>query len=229
MTEEGQRRVADLRRHYRLAGLSEADLAPDPMTQFDRWFAEAVAAMDDAGFPEPNAMVVATADAAGRPSTRMVLLKGYGPDGFVFYTNYGSRKASEIAANPYVSLHFPWLVLQRQVVVTGRAERTSRAETEAYFRTRPYGSRLGAWASPQSRVVPDRGAIEEAFAAAAARFPEDGPAGDAVPAPDHWGGFRVVPETVEFWQGRPNRLHDRLRFRRDEAVSGGWRVERLAP
>jgi pyridoxamine 5'-phosphate oxidase len=225
VTEQGQRRVADLRRHYRLAGLTEADLAADPMTQFDRWFTEAVAAMDDAGFPEPNAMVVATADGDGRPSTRMVLLKGYGPDGFVFFTNYGSRKATEMAANPYVSLHFPWLVLQRQVVVTGRAERVDRERTEAYFRTRPYGSRIGAWASPQSRVVRDRAALEAAYAAAAARYPEDG----EVPAPGHWGGFLVVPDAVEFWQGRPNRLHDRLRYRRDEAAPGGWRVERLGP
>ncbi|MFL6139789.1 MAG: pyridoxamine 5'-phosphate oxidase [Frankiaceae bacterium] len=225
MTEEGQRRVADLRRHYRLAGLAETDLAADPMTQFDRWFAEAVAAMDEAGFPEPNAMVVATAGADGRPSTRMVLLKGYGPEGFVLFTNYGSRKAREIAANPQVSLHFPWVVLQRQVVVTGRAERISRAETEAYFASRPYGSRIGAWASPQSQVVPHRAALEEAYAAAAARYPDDGP----VPAPEHWGGIRVVPDAVEFWQGRPNRLHDRLRYRRDEGAPGGWLVERLAP
>jgi pyridoxamine 5'-phosphate oxidase len=225
VSEEGQRRVADLRRHYRLAGLTEDDLAPDPMTQFDRWFAEAVVAMDDAGFPEPNAMVVATADADGRPSARMVLLKGYGPGGFVFFTNYGSRKAAEIAANPHVALQFPWLVLQRQVVVTGRAERVDRGETEAYFETRPYGSRIGAWASPQSQVVPGRGALEEAYAAMAARYPDEA----AVPAPAHWGGFRVVPDAVEFWQGRPNRLHDRLRYRRDAAAPAGWRVERLGP
>ena len=234
MSEEGQRRVADLRRHYRLAGLAESDLAADPMTQFDRWFTEAVGAADDAGFPEPNAMVLATADARGRPSTRMVLLKGYGPDGFLFFTNYGSRKAREIAANPHVSLHFPWLVLQRQVVVTGRAERIDRAATEAYFGTRPYGSRLGAWVSPQSTVISGRAELEQAYAELARRYPQDGD----VPVPPHWGGFRVVPDAVEFWQGRPDRLHDRLRYRRADGQPGadgagdaaaGWRVERLAP
>jgi pyridoxamine 5'-phosphate oxidase len=224
VNESGQQRVADLRRHYRLAGLAETDLAPDPMTQFHRWFVEAVASMDDAGFPEPNAMVVATADAAGRPSTRMVLLKDYSPDGFVFFTNYGSRKGTEIAANPHVSLHFPWLVLQRQVVVTGTARKVERARTEEYFRTRPYGSRIGAWASRQSSVVPDRAALEAAYAAAERRFPEHGD----VPAPEHWGGYLVVPTAVEFWQGRPNRLHDRLRYRRTDDGSS-WVMERLAP
>jgi pyridoxamine 5'-phosphate oxidase len=222
LTEDGRRRVADLRRHYRLAGLREEDLAADPMTQFDRWFTEAVGCMDDAGFPEPNAMVVATADAQGRPSTRMVLLKAYDERGFVFYTNYGSRKAREITVNPQVSLHFPWLVLQRQVVVTGRAERTPRAETEAYFATRPFGSQLGAWASPQSQVVADRGVLESAYDELLRRYPE----GAQISAPEHWGGFRVVPDAVEFWQGRPNRLHDRLRFRRE---ADRWLVERLAP
>jgi pyridoxamine 5'-phosphate oxidase len=223
VNESGQQRVAELRRHYRLAGLAEDAVAPEPMAQFDRWFVEAVAAMDDAGFPEPNAMVVATADASGQPSTRMVLLKGYGPDGFVFYTNYGSRKAREIAANPQVSLHFPWLVLQRQVVVTGTARKVERSVTEEYFRTRPYGSRVGAWASRQSSVVPSRSALEDAYAAAERRFPDD------VPAPDHWGGFLVVPDAVEFWQGRPNRLHDRLRYHRAGDGSAAWELERLAP
>lgn len=219
---DGPRHVAELRRHYRLAGMSEADVAAEPMQQFDRWFAEAVASMDEAGFPEPNAMVVATTPPDGQPSTRMVLLKGYDEHGFVFYTNYHSRKAREITTNPHVSLHFPWLVLQRQVVVTGRAARTSREETDAYFRTRPYGSRIGAWASPQSQVVPNRAALEAAYAAAELRFPETGD----VPPPEHWGGYRVVPDTVEFWQGRPNRLHDRLRYRRQGEA---WVLERLAP
>jgi pyridoxamine 5'-phosphate oxidase len=224
VNESGQQRVADLRRHYRLAGLAESDVAPEPMTQFHRWFVEAVASMDDAGFPEPNAMVVATADETGRPSTRMVLLKDYDAAGFVFYTNYGSRKAREIAANPHVSLHFPWLVLQRQVVVTGTARKVERARTQAYFSSRPYGSRIGAWASRQSSVVADRAALEDAYAATMRRFPEGGD----VPAPDHWGGFVVEPDAVEFWQGRPNRLHDRLRYRR---VDGGptWTLERLSP
>ncbi|MGK5671418.1 pyridoxamine 5'-phosphate oxidase [Micromonospora sp. URMC 106] len=200
-------------------GLSEADLAADWHTQFDRWFADAVAA----GLPEPNAMVVGTADAAGRPSARTVLLKGYDPEGFVFFTNYDSRKGAEAAANPHASLVFPWFAMQRQVVVAGRVERVDRAETEAYFASRPRGSQLGAWASTQSRVVPDRTALDEAYRAAAERFADVEP----IPAPPHWGGLRVRPESVEFWQGRASRLHDRLRFRL--TGPGEWAVERLAP
>lgn len=222
MTEAGQQHVAALRRHYRLAGLDEHDLAPDPMSQFASWFQTALESMDEVGLPEPNAMVVATADPSGRPSTRMVLLKAYDARGFVFYTNYGSRKATELAANPQVSLHFPWLVLQRQVVVVGTAEKVPRAETEAYFASRPRGSQLGAWASRQSSVVSGRTDLEQAYAEAARRFPDGRP----VPAPEHWGGFRVVPESVEFWQGRPDRMHDRLRYRRS---GDGWIVERLSP
>lgn len=200
-------------------GLSEADLAPDWHTQFDRWFADAVAFP----LPEPNAMVVATADAAGRPSGRTVLLKGYDPEGFVFYTNYDSRKGAEATANPWASLVFPWFPMQRQVVVTGQVARVDRAETEAYFASRPRGSQLGAWASTQSRVIADRAALDDAYAAVVERFAGVEP----IPAPPHWGGLRVRPETVEFWQGRASRLHDRLRFRRTEG--GGWVTERLAP
>ncbi|MCW3814531.1 pyridoxamine 5'-phosphate oxidase [Micromonospora sp. DR5-3] len=200
-------------------GLSESELAPDWHTQFARWFADAVAYP----LPEPNAMVVATADAAGRPSARTVLLKGYDPEGFVFYTNYGSRKGTEAAANPWISLVFPWFPMQRQVVVTGRVEKVDRAETEAYFASRPRGSQLGAWASTQSQVVPDRAALDVAYRAAAERFADVEP----IPAPPHWGGLRVRPETVEFWHGRVSRLHDRLRFRRTEG--GDWVTERLAP
>ncbi|MGN9915949.1 pyridoxamine 5'-phosphate oxidase [Micromonospora palomenae] len=200
-------------------GLSEADLAADWYTQFDRWFADAVAA----GLPEPNAMVVGTADAAGRPSGRTVLLKGYDPEGFVFYTNYTSRKGGEATANPHASLVFPWFPMQRQVVVAGPVQRVDRAETEAYFASRPRGSQLGAWASAQSRVIGDRAALDEAYEAVVARFADVA----QIPAPPHWGGFRVRPESVEFWQGRVSRLHDRLRFRR--ADGGDWVVERLAP
>jgi pyridoxamine 5'-phosphate oxidase len=200
-------------------GLSRADLAADWPTQFGRWFADAAGA----GLPEPNAMVVATADARGRPSARTVLLKGYDERGFVFFTNYRSRKGAEALTNPYASLVFPWFPMQRQVVVCGCVERVDRAETEEYFASRPRGSRLGAWASPQSQVVPDRRAVDAAFDEVAGRFPEGAP----VPAPPHWGGLRVVPETVEFWQGRASRLHDRLRYRHGD--DGSWLVERLAP
>ena len=209
---------AGMRRDYTERGaLLETDLAAYWISQFARWFAEATAA----GLPEPNAMIVATADAAARPSARTVLLKGYDERGFVFFTNYTSRKGAEALTNPAASLVFPWFPMQRQVLVTGSVERVSRAETEAYFATRPRGSQLGAWASPQSRVLADRAAVDAGLAEVVARF-GDGP----VPAPPHWGGLRVVPETVEFWQGRSSRLHDRLRYRR---AADGFVVERLAP
>jgi len=210
---------AGMRHDYTERGaLLEADLAADWTSQFARWFAEATAA----GLPEPNAMIVATADAEARPSARTVLLKGYDERGFVFFTNYTSRKGTEALANPAASLVFPWFAVQRQVLVAGAVEQVDRAETEEYFATRPRGSQLGAWASPQSQVLPDRAAVEAGLAAAVERFGAEGP----VPPPPHWGGLRVIPETVEFWQGRGNRLHDRLRFRRTAA---GWIVERLAP
>jgi pyridoxamine 5'-phosphate oxidase len=208
-----------MRRDYaQHEALLETDLAAGWAEQFAVWFADAAAF----GLPEPNAMVVATADRSGRPSARTVLLKGFDAGGFVFFTNYESRKGAELAANPYASLVFPWFPMQRQVLVGGAVERVTRAETEAYFASRPRGSQLGAWASPQSQVLPDRAAVEAALAAAIERF------GDApVPPPPQWGGFRLVPETVEFWQGRSNRLHDRLRFRR--TAEQVWVVERLAP
>ena len=208
---------SDIRRDYVGEPLGEADSDADPFQQFTRWFAEAAAY----GLPEPNAMIVATAGRSGRPSARTVLLKDYDDRGFVFFTNYESRKGAELAENPYASLVFPWFPMQRQVLVSGSVERVSRAETEAYFATRPRGSQLGAWASPQSQVVADRAAVEAGLADVVARF-GDGP----VPAPPHWGGLRVVPETVEFWQGRSSRLHDRLRYRRE---ADRFIVERLAP
>lgn len=208
---------AAMRREYPVSGpMAEADLAPDWVSQFSRWFADAVAA----GLPEPNAMVLATADAEGRPSARTVLLKGYDQRGFTFYTNYESRKGTELAANPRASVVFPWFAMRRQVVACGTASPVDRAETEAYFATRPRGAQLGAWASPQSTVVADRGVLDQRLAEAARRFP------DQVPAPPHWGGFRLVPESVEYWQGRADRMHDRLRYRRTGA---GWVIERLAP
>lgn len=209
---------AAMRARYRADGLAEADLASDPIEQFTRWFAQ----VGESGLHEPNAMVLATADAQGRPSSRTVLLKQYGTDGFVFFTNYGSRKGREIAENSYVSLLFPWHGIGRQVIVQGRADRISRAETTAYFRTRPHGSKLGCWASEQSSRVASRQELDELYAELAARYPE----GEDVPVPPQWGGFRVVPESVEFWQGQENRLHDRLRYRR---TSDGWTVDRLCP
>lgn len=211
---------AAMRARYREEGLGESDLAPDPYGQFARWFEQAAAS----GLHEPNAMILSTADADGRPSSRTVLLKRYDPRGFVFFTNYGSRKGREIADNPYVSLLFPWHGIARQVIVSGRAERIGRDETAAYFRTRPHGSQLGAWASEQSSKVAARQELDRMYEELAARYPE----GEDVPAPPQWGGFRVPADSVEFWQGRENRLHDRLRF--VPAGSGdGWTVERLCP
>ncbi|WP_189313419.1 pyridoxamine 5'-phosphate oxidase [Streptomyces brasiliensis] len=211
-----------MRKHYRVEGFDENDLAAHPMDQFRHWFEHAALAAAHGTLYEPNAMVVATADPEGRPSSRTVLMKQYDEQGFVFYTNYESRKARELAGNPYVSLLFPWHPIARQVVVTGIARRTGRDETAAYFRTRPHGSQLGAWASAQSTVT-TRAELDAHYAELNARYPE----GEQVPVPPHWGGFRVAPETVEFWQGRENRLHDRLRYVAEP--DGTWRVERLNP
>jgi pyridoxamine 5'-phosphate oxidase len=212
--------LAGLRRNYLRSVLSEPDVASDPLVQFTAWFAEVRAA----GIVEPNALVLGTADLQARPTARTVLLKDVDERGFTFYTNYASRKGREIADNPWVSMVFPWHPVERQVVVLGRAERVSRTDSATYFASRPYGSQLGALASPQSSVVESRAVLEERYATLARRFPE----GSEVPLPEEWGGFRVVPDEVEFWQGRPNRLHDRLRYRR-ELPDGGWLLERLAP
>jgi pyridoxamine 5'-phosphate oxidase len=213
--------VAQMRRAYDRAGLSESDLAADWVTQFAGWFEEATGS---GLLVEPNAMVLATAAPDGRPSARTVLLKGYDAAGLVFYTNYESRKGRELAANPHAALVFPWYPLHRQVIVTGRVARVSRAETEAYFASRPLGSQLGAWASPQSQVLPSRAPLEAAYADLAGRWLDSGA---EIPPPEHWGGLRVEPDTVEFWQGRPDRLHDRLQYRR--LPDGSWVIERLAP
>ncbi|HEY8340947.1 MAG TPA: pyridoxamine 5'-phosphate oxidase [Egibacteraceae bacterium] len=207
--------LAALRREYTRAGLSEADLAPDWLTQLRRWLADAVAA----GLDEPTAMTLATATPDGRPSARTVLLKGL-DDGFVFYTNARSRKGRELAANPRAAVVLLWRDLERQVTATGTVAPVSAEESDAYFATRPRGAQLGALASEQSVVIPDRRWLEERVAELAARYPDD------VPRPDHWGGFRLRPDEVEFWQGRPDRLHDRLRYRRD---GDRWVVERLSP
>lgn len=213
---------AAMRKQYRREGLDASALAAEPMEQFAHWFAEA--ARD--GLYEPNAMIVSTAGADGAPDSRTVLLKQYDRRGFVFYTNHASQKGIDLDVNPQVALLFPWHPLARQVRVTGTAEKVPREETAAYFRTRPHGSRIGAWASDQSAVVPGRATLDRAYADLAARHPE----GEEVPVPPHWGGYRVTPRTVEFWQGRENRLHDRLRYvRAGEGDGEDWRVERLAP
>jgi pyridoxamine 5'-phosphate oxidase len=221
MSEHTQQDLARLRREYGDRGLDTPDLEPDPVAMFRRWLDETI----DSGLHEPNAMVVSTVSAGGRPSSRMVLLKGFDERGFVFYTNLESRKGGEIAANPAVALLFPWHDLQRQVRVEGTASRVSTEESEAYFAERPRPSQLGAWASPQSRVVASRSALDERYGGVLAEF-----AGlDDVPLPPFWGGIRVAPVEVEFWQGRKGRLHDRLVYRRSEADAAAWTVDRLAP
>ena len=209
--------LAELRREYARERLDYADVAGDPITQFSRWFGEAL----NAGLIEPNAMTLATADAQGRPSARVVLLKGYDASGFVFFTNYASRKGEELGTNPHAALLFFWIELERQIRIEGTVDKVSADESDAYYRTRPLESRLGAWASPQSRVLPHREELEARLAQAVARYGED------PPRPPHWGGYRLAPQTVEFWQGRESRLHDRLRYSADDA--GRWRLERLAP
>jgi pyridoxamine 5'-phosphate oxidase len=198
--------------------LDVEDLDPDPYRQFDAWFQEALGAK----LTEPTAMTLATASREGRPSARTVLLKGFDQRGFVFYTNYGSRKARELTENPHAALVLHWAPLRRQVCIAGGVSRVSRAAAEAYFRTRPRESQLGAWASRQSEVVESRRVLDQRLAELEARYRDR-----EVPLPPFWGGFRLVPDTIEFWQGREGRLHDRLRYRRDDA--GRWVIERLSP
>jgi pyridoxamine 5'-phosphate oxidase len=209
--------IADLRHNYTLQQLSEADVDPDPIKQFQQWLDQAIAAQ----LPEPNAMTLATATRDGMPSARIVLLKGLDERGFVFYTNYESHKAQDLAENPQAALVFLWTILERQVRIEGRVEKIAAAETDAYFQSRPLASRLGAWVSEQSHVIPDREVLEQRFAELEATY-TDG----QVPRPPHWGGYRVIPQQIEFWQGRTSRLHDRLRYRLEQ---GDWLLERLAP
>jgi len=217
-------RLAAMRASYQRAGLDLADLAPDPIQQFAAWLTAA------AELPEPNAMILATADGSGRPNARTVLLKGYGPAGLLFFTNYGSRKARELAVNPWATLLFPWHSIGRQVIASGPVAKISAAESAAYFASRPFDSQIGAWASRQSTVVGSRAELDERYRELIERWP----AGTAIPAPDFWGGYRLVPDTVEFWQGRTGRMHDRLRYRRPDpddpdGADRPWIVERLAP
>jgi pyridoxamine 5'-phosphate oxidase len=212
--------LVQLRQEYAAAGLSEGDLAPDPIEQFGAWFA----AWRDVAPGEPDAMVVSSATPDGHPSVRMVLLRGFGTDGFVFFTNRESRKGREVAANPRVALLFPWHPVGRQVIVEGAVAPSDDEASNTYWVTRPRGSQLAAAASPQSRVIPDRDSLERSFDEVARRYE-----GEPVPRPGHWGGLCVSPDRIEFWQHRENRLHDRLVYRPDITASSGWRIERLAP
>jgi pyridoxamine 5'-phosphate oxidase len=216
--DDERRSVAEMRTEYMRHGLTEADLDADPFQQFRAWFEQALAA----NLPEPNAMALATATLDGSPSARMVLLKGFDERGFVWYTNYESRKGGELAANPRAALVFYWAELERQVRAEGRVERATAEESDAYFHSRPQGSQIGAAVSHQSQVLPDRAMLERRAAELAAEYE-----GREIPRPDYWGGYRLVPAVIEFWQGRPNRLHDRLRYRR--RADGVWEVERLSP
>ncbi len=209
--------IADLRKDYKLASLDEADVAGDPIVQFDIWLNEAI----KADLPEPTAMTLATVGGDNRPAARIVLLKAVDARGFAFFTNYDSHKGQELAANPHAALVFHWVELERQVRIEGRVEKVSVEESTEYFNKRPPLSRIGAWASPQSQVIPDRQWLEQEFTTTNERFKEN------VPLPPFWGGYRVTPESIEFWQGRRSRLHDRLLYRRD--ARGDWTIARLAP
>lgn len=211
------RSIADLRKDYTLQSLDESDVYADPFQQFQYWFEQAVAAE----LPEPNAMTVATATPDGIPSARILLLKGFDERGFVFFTNYESHKGQELTANPHAAIVFLWAELERQVRIQGTVEKASESESDGYFYSRPLGSRYGAWVSEQSSVIPNRAALEERLKSLEAEYPDGN-----IPRPPHWGGYRLKPTVIEFWQGRPSRLHDRLRYRLD---NGTWILDRLAP
>ncbi|MEM7590082.1 MAG: pyridoxamine 5'-phosphate oxidase [Cyanobacteria bacterium P01_A01_bin.83] len=211
--------IADLRQNYTLAGLSLENLDIDPIKQFDLWFQQAL----DAEIIEPNAMTLATATPDGKPSARIVLLKGFNETGFVFYTNYQSQKGQELITNPYAALAFLWQKLERQVRIEGTVEQLSATESAEYFHSRPKASQLGAWASDQSSVIPSREVLEQKLADLKEQYIDDA----VIPLPEHWGGFRVIPQRIEFWQGRPSRLHDRLVY--DRQADHSWSISRLAP
>ena len=212
-------RETHARKSYERAALDEHGIDHDPFQQFTIWYDEAVAA----GLPEPEAMTLSTATLEGQPSARIVLLRGYDERGFCFFSNYSSQKGQELAANPYAAVTFHWVELERQVRISGRVEKVTEAESDAYFQSRPSQSRIGAWSSPQSNVISSRDALEDMFKKYQKQYLDE----TAIPRPEHWGGYRVIPERIEFWQGRPNRLHDRLRFIRID--QGPWTLQRLAP
>ncbi len=211
--------IANLRKDYTRASLDVSDVDADPFRQFDLWFRQAV----EAQVPEPTAMTLATVDAAGQPSARIVLLKGFDAAGFTLFTNYLSRKGQDLTGNPKAALLFHWVELERQVRIEGRIAQVPSTESDAYFVQRPLGSRLGAWASPQSEVIADRRLLERRYDEAAASL------GDQPARPPHWGGYRLAPEAFEFWQGRSSRLHDRVRYLPESTAGAGWRIDRLAP
>lgn len=212
-------RVADLRKEYRLTSLDESEVSSNPYALFEQWFEEAVSAQ----LPEPNAMTLATADKSGRPSARVVLLKGFRENGFIFFTNYESRKGRELEDNPYAALVFFWMELERQVRIEGKVEKVSFEESEAYFHRRPRESQIGAWTSPQSKTISGRAYLEERYRSCEQHFASTA----VIPLPEIWGGYLLKPSAIEFWQGRPSRLHDRLRY--VYLDDGGWHIERLAP
>lgn len=211
-----EKEIQDLRRQYTKSSLTSKNVNKDPFKQFTKWFSEVMSS----DFLEPNAMTLATSTPDGKPSARVLLLKGFDENGFVFYSNYKSRKGKELEKNPYASILFYWDKLERQIRIYGRVEKVTPEESDAYFQTRPYKSRLGAWASNQSSVIESRNEIVKQFLKYMVKFKQH------VPLPDSWGGYRLVPDTFEFWQGRPNRLHDRIRYKK---IKGGWKIERLAP
>ncbi len=209
--------IADIREGYEREGLRKDEMLENPIAQFDAWMQEAI----EAQLSQPNACTLATATKDGRPSARIILLKNTSADGFVFYTNYDGRKGKELQENPFAALVFLWPSLSRQVRVNGRVDKVDGATSDAYFKSRPRGSKLGAWASPQSEVVVDRDVLESSLRKYETKFSDQ-----EIPRPPHWGGFCLIPDSVEFWQGRPSRLHDRLQYKRNESV---WTIERLAP
>lgn len=213
------KKVADLREDYRLQSLNISEVEKNPILQFQKWFEEAL----QSDLKEPNAMTLATATSSGIPSARIVLLKGYSENGFLFYTNYTSRKGKELLENPKAALVFCWLELERQIRIEGRVEQLSPEVSTAYYQSRPKGSQIGAWASPQSEVIPDRSILEENVEQLKEEYAEK----VELPRPPHWGGFAIIPTMIEFWQGRSSRLHDRIRY--EQASNGDWKIDRLAP